>query len=346
MDDDALVSFPLPMATALLCAVIAILIWRLDLGHRRANALFSTFFGLGAVTSFLVGLRFGYGFTALIPLQRTLPLLLGPLMYLGFLSLAVEKRSLPTLILLHLGGPIFLMALLVILAEDLRNLDWIISVSYLAYGLALYLLWRKGPDALSYARVDVTRSLSNWLLRGIGFLAFIFALDTAIALDFALNKGINVSKLISYGTIPLVLLLLATLITLPLIFRPSLAVASPIEPPHTEDAAVVEKLEALMRDHQLFLDPDITVQRLAKRLSLPARVLSGAINRTQGRNMSQYVNTFRLAHAARQLVETNESVTKIATQSGFMARSNFYREFQRVYGKSPIEYRASGAIDC
>jgi AraC-like DNA-binding protein len=91
----------------------------------------------------------------------------------------------------------------------------------------------------------------------------------------------------------------------------------------------------------LFLEADLTVQRLARRLHLPARSLSAAINRTQGSNMSQYVNTFRLAHAARLLVESKDSVTRIAEQSGFMTRSNFYREFQRVYGQSPKEYRLS-----
>jgi transcriptional regulator GlxA family with amidase domain len=55
--------------------------------------------------------------------------------------------------------------------------------------------------------------------------------------------------------------------------------------------------------------------------------------------MSQYVNEFRLAHAARLLADTDESVANIATQSGFIARSNFYRAFQRIYGQSPIEYR-------
>lgn len=73
MDDAALVSFPLPMLTALLCGVLAMLVWRLELGPWRANALFSAFFGLGAVTAFLVGLRFGYGVDAVIPLQRTFP---------------------------------------------------------------------------------------------------------------------------------------------------------------------------------------------------------------------------------------------------------------------------------
>lgn len=342
MDNPALVSFPLPMLTALLCCVLALLIWRLELGPARANALFSAFFGLGAVTAFSVGLRFGYGMDALIPLQRTFPLFLGPLMYLGFASMTVDKRDLAKSILCHLGAPVVVMGLFWLIAKDLRSLDWVISVSYLFYSAALYLLWRKGPDALIYARVDVTRSLSNWILRGIGFVVFMLLLDSAIALDFATNKGANAPRLISYGTVPVIFLLLATLVTLPLMLSRSGTAPQPLPVSDTEDAKVEARLRILMREHQLFLDPDLTVQRLAKRLHLPARSLSAAINKAQGTNVSQYVNAFRLAHAAELLVETEESVARIATQSGFLTRSNFYREFQRVYGQSPRAYRTSG----
>ena len=38
-------------------------------------------------------------------------------------------------------------------------------------------------------------------------------------------------------------------------------------------------------------------------------------------------------------MQGNDSVTKIAAESGFLTRSNFYREFQRVYDQSPTEYR-------
>ena len=70
-----------------------------------------------------------------------------------------------------------------------------------------------------------------------------------------------------------------------------------------------------------------------------ARNLSAAINQSKGMNVSQYVNGFRLAHAATSLRETQLSVTEIAALSGFLSRSNFYREFQRSYGQSPVTYR-------
>ncbi len=341
MSDTALVSFPLPMATAFLCGVIALLVWRLDLGLRRSNAFFSAFFALGAIASTLVGLRFGYGVEDLIPLQRTLPLFFGPMMYLGFAALAVERQRFARLLLWHIGIPALLTLVFSIGALDIRNIDGVISGSYAVYVLALFLLWRKGPDVLINARVDVAENLSIWMFRGTVFLFFILALDSVVAVDFAINEGDNAARLISFGTFPLVGVLLAAIVALPLIFVRAPSGARHEDNTNGEDSKIAADFQRLMHEHQLFLDPDITVQRLARRLSLPARVLSGAINRTQQQNMSQYINTFRLAYAAQQLSETKESVTKIAMRSGFTARSNFYREFQRVYGQSPTEYRSS-----
>ncbi|WP_170766632.1 hypothetical protein, partial [Ruegeria lacuscaerulensis] len=192
------------MTTALLCSVLAGLVWWLNLGPQRANALFSGFFGLGARMSFLVGLRFGFGTEKIIPLQRMLPFFLGPLLYLGFVSLTVEKRDVLRLVLLHLGAPLVLIALFFVISDNLLTLDLAISASYAIYCIAMFVLWRRGPDAFTQAPVNVTGSVSNWLLRGLGFLVFILVLDSAIAIDFALTRGANASQLISYGTIPMV----------------------------------------------------------------------------------------------------------------------------------------------
>lgn len=344
MDDPTLVKFPLPMLTALLFCVIATLVWRLELGVRRAAAIFFALFTLCAVEALLVGLRFGYGIETLIPVQRTLPLLLGPLMYLGFAALTVDVRTFRKTMAYHLAAPIIVLAVFWLFVEDLRALDWVFSASYLFYSVALFLLWRKGPDVLTYARLEVTRSLSNWILRGIGLLVFILALDATIALDFALNQGANVAALISYGTAPLIVILLAVLVKLPSILSEAARKAYAVSKADRTDNETISRLEELMLNDQLFLDPNLTVQRLAKRLHLPARKVSAAVNKAKGVNVSQYVNEFRLAYAADLLVSGNESVARIAERSGFLTRSNFYREFQRVHDRSPTEYRSTGPL--
>ncbi len=342
MGDPTLVNFPLPILTALLCGVIVVLIGRLQLEPARAAVTFSALFALFALEALLVGLRFGYGITWLIPLQRVLPMFFGPLIYLGFAAMTVGQAAFNKRVLFHLMAPILVMVLFWLLVDDLRLLDGLISASYLIYIVALFRLWRKGPDALTHARIDVTRRLSGWILRAIGLLVFILLLDSAIALDFAMNQGANASRLISYGTVPLIILLAAILVTVPPIPARPRAVAKPVAASDADDIGIETSVRTLMEKDRLFLDPDLTVLRLAKRLHVPARNLSGAINRTRGMNVSQYVNEFRLAYAADLLVETNDSVTRIAEQSGFLTRSNFYREFQRVHGCSPTAYRQAG----
>ena len=221
----------------------------------------------------------------------------------------------------------------------MHELDWVISASYVIYAFLLFKLWRRGPDALSFVRVDITQSLSNWMLRGLMLIVFLLVLDTAIALDFVLNKGAHVPQLISYGSVPLIILLIAALIALPTLVSRSNnnpAKAAPTAPANSD---IQLRFDGMMRDEEIYLDPYLSLQRIAKRLHVPAREVSHAINRAKGMNVSQYVNTYRVAHAAQILVSSNDSVVKVAEQSGFLTRSNFYREFQRIHGKSPNEYR-------
>lgn len=344
MDEKSLASLPLPILTAALCSVIAVLIWRADFGAGKARLMFSALFALSALNALLVGLRFGYGVELFIPLQRVLPLAVGPLLYLGFIALAAPGDLFGRLAAWHLGVAVAAALGFSLVSGHFQNLDWGVGASYVFYVIALVLLWRRGPDHLIHVRLGAAPGMSNWLLRGAGFLTFLLVLDSVIAFDFAWQRGSNVSAIISYGSVLLILVLLAFIFALPSMFA-----TTSVRPKGTALVmAEAEKLEVearvLLTDSQLYLDPDLSVQRLAKRLHVPERTLSAAINQSQGMNVSQYVNGFRLAHACDLLRSSQASVAQIMVQSGFLTRSNFYREFQRVYGQTPAAYRQSA--DC
>ena len=118
---------------------------------------------------------------------------------------------------------------------------------------------------------------------------------------------------------------------------------SPIPEPDAEDAAIVAKLDELMHGKRLYEDLDLNLDRLARRAVIPARRISGAINRVTGKNVSQYINDHRIAEACRLLAGTEEPITTIMFRSGFQTKSNFNREFRRVTGASPSVWR-SGRI--
>lgn len=339
-DNTGLLVLPLPILTALLGAGIAVLVLRLDWGSRKASIFFALLFMLLSASSLLVGLRFGYGMQHLILLQRILPLLVGPLIFLGFAAFAIPKERFNRHAIRHVGIALLIMGFLLAVPRPLYALDWVISGSYLVYIILLVRLWRRGPDHLIHAHFDVTQKVSNWMLRGVFLMTSILVIDTVIAFDFALNGGRNAKALISFASVPIMGALLSLIFLLPSMIAAPRGKATIPMPAESDDRQKLEqKARALLLSTRLYLEPDLSVQRLARRLHVPVRDLSVAVNQTQGMNVSQYVNQFRMEHAADLLRGTDESVAKVMAQSGFLTRSNFYREFQRVFGMTPAAYR-------
>nr|WP_250809267.1 AraC family transcriptional regulator [Neorhizobium tomejilense] len=95
-----------------------------------------------------------------------------------------------------------------------------------------------------------------------------------------------------------------------------------------------------MEEGELYRSEDLSLARLARKARLPAREVSAAINRVTGLNVSQFVNDRRVAEACRLLRETERTVIQIMLDVGFSTKSNFNREFRRVTGTNPKQWRA------
>ncbi len=93
-----------------------------------------------------------------------------------------------------------------------------------------------------------------------------------------------------------------------------------------------------MRGRRLYLDPDLSLSQLARKLGVPAKQLSAAINRHCGENVSRHINGYRIEHAC-ELLRENRSVTSVAFDSGFNTKSNFNREFLRLRQSTPSQWQ-------
>ena len=337
----SLLSFPLPLLTALLCAVVAVLSARLDLGRRQSAILLSLLFSVFTIESLLVALRFGYGLEQVVAVQQLLALFVGPLMYLPFRTLAVPSGQFARLLLLHLGGMALAMLALQLVPLMPGLADLVIIGSYLFYATALFWRWWQGPDRLIHTRLDIVRNVHRWMLWAAILLTVILLLEGAISVSFAIEQTTRVGSLISYGSVLMILVLVGVLVVLPRFLREPRVTTRPSAEVDAETAGLEATAHDLLTSTKLFLDPDLSAQRLARRLHVPVRKMSNAINEARGVNVSQYVNALRLEHAAELLSSSDESVAAIMTQSGFLTRSNFYREFQRRYGQTPAAYRSS-----
>lgn len=334
-----MLAIPLPILTFVLATVACALMWRLDLGNRLARGLFTAVFALIATGTLLIGLRFGYGIDDFIVIQRVVPLFIGPAIYLSFLALMQSPSDVKRRAIFHLGVAAIAALLPQIFVQLRSGFDFAIGVSYIYYCIALLLLWRKGADGLAFAPLGRINILHQSMIYTAGMLGLMLVFDTGIAISFAMERFDDAIWLVSLGSFFSFLCLATAIFMFSRSARNTKTPDGAAMPNEDVDIQLEQSARELLTQTELFLDTELTLERLAKRLHVPARNLSSAINQTQGINVSQYVNGFRLQYAAALLQSSGLSVISIVEQSGFLSRSNFYREFERVYSVSPVEFR-------
>ena len=107
------------------------------------------------------------------------------------------------------------------------------------------------------------------------------------------------------------------------------------------DAGAQRRLEQLMEEQQVYLDPSLTLPSLAKMLKLSPQHLSRILNANLGVGFNDYINRFRIQEACRLLAKPDASGKKVgsmAFECGFNSSSVFYAAFKKFTGKTPTEY--------
>jgi len=113
---------------------------------------------------------------------------------------------------------------------------------------------------------------------------------------------------------------------------------APAAMPTIGSATILRQLE----ETRSFLDPDISLPRLAGELNLRPRELSETINAEMGKSFRELINDLRIKEAQHLLMAGEErltSVEAIALLAGFRSRSSFYEAFKQRVGKTPAEFR-------
>ncbi|OUJ67419.1 helix-turn-helix domain-containing protein [Hymenobacter crusticola] len=101
-----------------------------------------------------------------------------------------------------------------------------------------------------------------------------------------------------------------------------------------------DKLLALMAEEQPWLEPELTLTEVAKRLHTTPGLVSKVINTGCGQNFNDFVNAYRVREAQRLLADprfAHYSLVGVALESGFNSRSTFNRVFKKVVGQAPSE---------
>jgi len=322
---------PIPLVIALV--LFAFLAHRVL--TRETHATLLVLIAVCAVQGVIIALVQYYGLTALRPLQPLLASLIPAVAWLAFRQ-ASGGNTRPRDFLVHSAG--FVLALLCLLLRP-QLLDILIPVLFAGYGMAMLLRLGRGEDSLPHSRLES------------GGMALLAWRIVALSLIASAASDVFIAYYLAIGETGVLLWVPSVVSSLTLLCLGALSLSHAIEgkrddqgedtsvSPEDSDRhqSIVARLDDYVTTQKPFLDPDLTLARLSRKLTIPAKQLSSAINRVKGENVSRYINRYRIEHAC-SLIGQGKSVTEAMLASGFNTKSNFNREFLRVKGESPSKW--------
>jgi len=114
----------------------------------------------------------------------------------------------------------------------------------------------------------------------------------------------------------------------------------PLVPPELREKGT--RVRRAMEADKYYEEPELSLNSLAEKLSLPPHELSRVINTVFKKGFNDFINEYRVVEAARKMQDpayNNMTLLGIAFESGFNSKTTFNRIFKQMTGKSPTEYK-------
>ncbi|UWR24284.1 AraC family transcriptional regulator [Sulfitobacter sp. S190] len=328
----------MPLSLFSACILIGIFVWfaRSQDLEKTPHRLFLVLIGLYALQSCLITLRWGYGVEAAGRFVAFVAPVLPVVAYLAYVALKgpVRGRRLWPFAVLGLCWCALLFA------EEFA--DGLILLAYLGFGGLLVATALRGVDQVALSPLGQSRQIvAAMAVTGATLIASGLT-DIYIIFDFITTGGETVGF-----TVGVLQSLFVVLIGASAAFgRVSVGSAQAESDPEIPDATVLEadaeiiaRLDTLFTREGLHRSKELSLRRLSRKLGLPDRQVSNAINRSAGLSVSQFVNEYRVKDACQLLKSTDDTILTVSLAAGFATKSNFNREFARVCGVSPSQWR-------
>lgn len=346
-------SLPIPFVVAFLVLLLAASSHQ-ELKKTPTGRAFAIALYIYAASTVLIGLRWSMGWANFLPLAATLSVAGTALLYLAYCSLG---RSGP--VVFATGNAWHLIPIGIVLASTFLHTQWLevlwIAAKLLYAGLMIKLA-RDTPGSLQLVRLGWLHNTHRALWGTVALLLASVALDIAIVVDFAYYDGQHSASMVGMANFAVLLLLAWVSIQagrgrvqeseVNVKVAHTGAESEQAEKPEslavdTADTELMNKLNKLLIDDRLYADTELNLQKLARKSGVPARAVSQAINANTGQNLSQWVNSARIEAVCELLQDKDKTVGEAMLEAGFLTKSNFNREFRRIKGCSPSDWRGS-----
>ncbi|MEY3422429.1 MAG: hypothetical protein RIR48_2743 [Bacteroidota bacterium] len=109
------------------------------------------------------------------------------------------------------------------------------------------------------------------------------------------------------------------------------------------DAITIEEIQQkilLIGEKELFLNPNLTLDKTAKEMKTSKHLLSQYLNEKLGKSFTNFINEYRIEKAKELLQHKNNyTIEGLGYECGFNSKSTFFTTFKRITGKTPAEYQ-------
>jgi AraC-like DNA-binding protein len=105
--------------------------------------------------------------------------------------------------------------------------------------------------------------------------------------------------------------------------------------------ALYQKVEAEIDAEKLYLNIDLSVALVSKKIGVNGKYISQCINEGSGKNFNNFINLKRIEYAKGLLINFQHeklTIEGISSQSGFRSKSTFNVAFKKFEGQTPTQY--------
>ncbi|MCW8810678.1 MAG: AraC family transcriptional regulator [Ignavibacteriaceae bacterium] len=319
-----------------------------------ANALFIIDFALTAIIeatgfdlSWFNGIGTSFGF------------LFGPLLFLYTKSITKKEFSFEISYLLHLI--VFVIFFISALFKIEINYIYLYSALYLQttpYMIVCFETILKYRRTIKNYFSSIEKLNLTWMLYVVGafFVMWMVDLSDFILANLKLSShSVNiyfafVSLLINFI---FAILIFYKALQHPEIFSGMPEAERPVkyEQSRLTDSEKVEYLQKLrdyFEEEKPYLNPELTITEVARKLNVSVKYLSQVINESLGKNFYDFINSYRIEEAKQQLkneTDSRKTILEVLYESGFNSKSAFNSAFKKHTGFTPTEFRKQPLIN-
>jgi AraC-like DNA-binding protein len=124
---------------------------------------------------------------------------------------------------------------------------------------------------------------------------------------------------------------------------PELSIKTIISPEELDRLKVISKeIQQAMEENKLYKDQELSVNSLAKQLSIKPYLISRSLNEVYNQRFNDYINTYRVKEVQFLLNDPENSkytLLSLAMEAGFNSKSSFNRAIKKQLGISPSELK-------